>query len=692
MRNRGFVEDTDMRPPMMRRCSHWFQFGILALFLSCGTGFGQENTGNPINLDEALSEEKEDRGLSYYHYSLGKWHENRGELDWAVVEIKKAVELNEGSSELRVELASSLAQSRRIAEAIQQATEGSRLDPNNPDAYWLLAKIYNGSTSRDRSAHQKAIKQLEAMRRVAPKDPRAYRLLGEIYFKLDEIDQGIRAYETLQSLRPNRGEGYTRIAAYFAKSGKLDQAIQYYEKAIASEPDSVESLLRLALIYTQLRQDDKAVPLYRKAIELNMTDPQVKEHLGRSLLNIAEFEEAADVLGELVESSPGNLDLLTFLGRAQLGAKQTNKAIETFSRALKLNPGNLEAEFYIAIGHEEEGNYPEAAKVLEGLLEKTENPSGTYTDGLKTNREVFKQHLASVYQEMGLHGRAIDIFREMLDNNAEENTTESKARVLFLLINAYRINRQLDQALAIGRSEFGKRPEDKAIALVYARTLADSGKEKEGAKILKNLIQKDPLDVDLHINLSQIYIQAKRFSEAEEILSQAQDIAKDEKQDQQRLKFQLAALYERKKDYRRAENLFKELIEENPDNATALNYIGYMLADRGIRLHEAVEYVERALVLEPNNGAYLDSLGWAYFKLNNLEKAEQYLLQAVEIVRKDPDIHAHLGDLYYKAGEYDKAESYWNKSLENVTDSDEGKKVRNKLKKLKELLRKQKRL
>ena len=234
----------------------------------------------------------------------------------------------------------------------------------------------------------------------------------------------------------------------------------------------------------------------------------------------------------------------------------------------------------------------------------------------------------------------------MLENNTKDNTgnnAESKARVLFLLINAYRINRQLDQALAIGRVEFRKDPEDKAIALVYARTLADSGKEKDGAKILKNLIQKDPLDVDLHINLSQIYIQAKRFSEAEEILSQAQDIAKDEKQDQERLKFQLAALYERKKDYRRAENLFKELIEANPDNATALNYIGYMLADRGIRLNEAVEYVERALVLEPNNGAYLDSLGWAYFKLNDLEKAEQYLLKAVEIVRKDPDIHAHLG-------------------------------------------------
>jgi tetratricopeptide (TPR) repeat protein len=122
-----------------------------------------------------------------------------------------------------------------------------------------------------------------------------------------------------------------------------------------------------------------------------------------------------------------------------------------------------------------------------------------------------------------------------------------------------------------------------------------------------------------------------------------------------------------------------------------LNYIGYMLADRGVRLDEAVQYVEKALALEPGNGSYLDSMGWALFKLNDLKQAEKYLLQAISKVKNDAVIHDHLGDLYYKTGDFDKAQDYWNKSLATGTEADEIQKVREKVDKLKETLRKQKR-
>ena len=93
-------------------------------------------------------------------------------------------------------------------------------------------------------------------------------------------------------------------------------------------------------------------------------------------------------------------------------------------------------------------------------------------------------------------------------------------------------------------------------------------------------------------------------------------------------------MYERQKDFDRAESLFKEILKENPSNAVVLNYLGYMLADRGVRLDEAVRYVKEALAVDPRNGAYLDSLGWAYFKLNDLENAEKYLLEANELVQE----------------------------------------------------------
>jgi Tfp pilus assembly protein PilF len=200
------------------------------------------------------------------------------------------------------------------------------------------------------------------------------------------------------------------------------------------------------------------------------------------------------------------------------------------------------------------------------------------------------------------------------------------------------------------------------------------------------MLQANPSNIDIYVNLSQVYLQSRKYAEAERILQRAAD----QKIDSERVKFQLATVYERQKDYDRAETLFKGLLEENPKNATVLNYVGYMLADRGVRLDEAVRYVEQALEIEPTNGAYLDSLGWAYFKLNDLPKAEEYLLKAVEIVKNDPVMYDHLGDLYFRMGQLEKARDSWSKSAETGTEREEVEKIRDKLQNVEELLRKQK--
>ena len=94
-----------------------------------------------------------------------------------------------------------------------------------------------------------------------------------------------------------------------------------------------------------------------------------------------------------------------------------------------------------------------------------------------------------------------------------------------------------------------------------------------------------------------------------------------------------------------------------------LNYYGYMLADRGVRLEEATSMIQRAVTQEPNNGAYLDSLGWAYYKQNKLTEAEEYLRKASRAQGHDPTILGHLGDVYVKLGQNERAAIYWERSL-----------------------------
>ena len=105
------------------------------------------------------------------------------------------------------------------------------------------------------------------------------------------------------------------------------------------------------------------------------------------------------------------------------------------------------------------------------------------------------------------------------------------------------------------------------------------------------------------------------------------------------------------------------MLDVNPNNASMLNYYGYMLADRGVRLEEATSMIQRAVTQEPSNGAYLDSLGWAYYKQNKLTEAEESLRKAAERQSHDPTILGHLGRRLREAGADRSSGSYWERAL-----------------------------
>src|SRR6185369_4773587 len=152
------------------------------------------------------------------------------------------------------------------------------------------------------------------------------------------------------------------------------------------------------------------------------------------------------------------------------------------------------------------------------------------------------------------------------------------------------------------------------------------------------------------------------------------------------VQFVAGSIYERQKKYDQAEAAFRKVLVGDPRNATALNYLGYMLADRGTRLDEALGYIRRAVALDPQNGAYLDSLGWVYYKMGNYDLAEENLRRASERIGNDPTIHDHLGELYLKTGRLKLAATHWERSLEEwkktipaEVDSDDVAKVQKEL-------------
>jgi tetratricopeptide (TPR) repeat protein len=659
-----------------------FALYILGNLVRSAPGQEKPPLSKSIDLDKELASPlPEDRAKSYYYFALSKWFEEKGDLSRALTEMKNALKYNEGSAAVRIEMAALLDQMERPREAIDEAQEAARIDPGNPEPHWVLANLYLRAQARDRSGRResltRAVQELEQMCKDAPQDERAYYALGGAYLELGETEKGIQAFEKFQDLVPNVDAGYIAIARNYERSGNLDKAVEYLQKAIKNRPESSESMMMLASLYSRQNRHKEAIPIYKQILELSNDNPAVRKQLGATLVEAGEYEEAQRVLTELAKATPDDKEVRVLLGRSYLGQRQYAQSIEAFRSVLDADPEQVEAQYYLGVAYEQSGNAAEAAKVFSNMVTKAREGSEEY----KANRMVFQQHLAAAYQDLGQNDKAIALYEEMI-----KSSPDAGARLYFLLINAYRVNRQLDKAISLGKQQLAKNPDDVNIALVYARALADSGKTREGADLLAKALQANPSNVDIYVNLSQVYVQSRKYAEAEKILRRAAE----RKIDGERVKFQLATVYERQKDYDRAEELFKELLKENPRNATVLNYIGYMLADRGVRLDEAVRYVEQALEIEPANGAYLDSLGWAYFKRNDLEKAEKYLVRAVELVKNDPVMYDHLGELYFRMNQLEKARDSWSRSVEVGTEREEVDRIRDKLQYVLDLLRRQK--
>jgi Tfp pilus assembly protein PilF len=233
-----------------------------------------------------------------------------------------------------------------------------------------------------------------------------------------------------------------------------------------------------------------------------------------------------------------------------------------------------------------------------------------------------------------------------------------------MIMDTYRAAKELAKALQTSKEALAKYPADPAIRASHALLLGENEQTDEAVKILRAQLQGNGSDADreTYLNIAQVYERGRRYKDAEEA-ARAAEALPGQPRDKTMVWFLLGAIYERQKFFDKAEEQFKKVLAVDPKNAPVLNYYGYMLGDLGMRLDEAEELVQQALKEEPYNGAYLDSLGWIYFKQNKFAESEVELRKAVERESHDATIHSHLGDLFAKTGRSALAATEWEKSL-----------------------------
>ena len=581
----------------------------------------------------------------------------------AIDEYKLALQNDPGSEQLNAGLAELYFKTGHIRDAVTESQDILKRDPNNLDARKLLGRIYLRSLGDMQGGTQSsevlklAIEQYSQIVRSEPDNSDYHLLLGRLYIIDKDYVKAEGEFKAARNIQADSEEAVVNLAYLYNEEGDTKKAVE----VLQSLPDSQRSAKLYAVLgytFEQQHEFKQAINAYKHAIDLDKDNLDAQRGLANSLLGDNQIDAALEQYKQVADADPQDAQAYVRMSEIYRRQGKFSDAMVTIKKADALVQDSQEVPYNEALIDEAQGKFDEAIQVLQALLEKGAKPVATYSSAERNNRSVFLERLGSIYKEAGKNQLAIETFRKMIDLGDDSAKSGYGA-----LIDAYREDKQWNQAAAVAQEGVKALPKDRSLKLVLAGQLADNGKADEGIAMAKAELKGGPEDREVYLALSQIYGRLRRWSDAEDTLSKADGLS-DKPEDKRYDYYLRGSFLERQKKYEPAEEMFRKVLSGDPRNSGALNYLGYMLADRGVRLDEALNLIKKALQEEPQNYAYLDSLGWAYFKLGNYDMAEETLRKAMDHNSTDATVHDHMGEVYAKTGRLKLAAAQWERALE----------------------------
>lgn len=615
-----------------------------------------------------------DHASSYYHYGLAKIYEDQavanGRQDLAtqaIEQYKLALEADPDSETLENGLANLYFRLGRIREAVSAAQEQINKHPNDVDAHMLLGHVYlrslgDGQNPQSGEMLQAAIKEYETIAKLKPDDVETHLLLGQLYGLAHDSTKAEAEFKEAQKIDPNSEEVVLSIARLYSEQGDLARAAKVIE-GVPADDRSARMDFALAGIYDQLKQPKNAVKAYRAAVEDDPDNTDAKRGLAAALASSGQMDEAAKIYAQILGSDPQDAQALIREADIQRQQGHYEQALATLKKAQALVSDNVELSYNLALTYDSLGRFDDSIKTLKQLLTATLPPDGKYTDGDRSNRALFLDRLAIVEREANHTDEAVAAYKEM-----QQLGGDYQARGADGVVDAYRDAHNWKAALDAAAAAAKAMPTNHDIQLTYARQLADSGKVDEGLKLANAQLAGTPDDRDVYFTIADMNVRDKRWKDASEILDKAEALA-TKPEEKAFVAYYRGTVAERQKLYDQAEIEFRKGLQLSPDFAPIQNYLGYMLAERGQKLDEAVAMLKKAVSFDPQNGAYLDSLAWAYYKQGQYAVAEDYERKAALRMSNDPTVLDHLGEIDAKSGKLSLAIDEWQRSLAQYATS-----------------------
>lgn len=485
---------------------------------------------------------------------------------------------------------------------------------------------------------------IDALKRAIAFDPDSDKLgmtLAKAYLHNQQLAEGGDQLESLLQVHPGRGDAWELLGELRTYQERYVDAIAAYRKALELQPDNEALRLRLIAVFDQQGDVQGAIAETNTLLGLKPESLPGRLALARLQRRNQQAGDAIKTYRDLLVQRPGQLQAILELGQLLEKERQVSEAIDLYRESLRDNPELLAVYRQLARILILQERYDEALQLLERARNQRPEDVGILAriGLLYLSREDFK------------HGE--EIFRQVLE--LRPGSPEHLYSLGMALVGQHRNAEALEVFSAIAQ-ESEVYP-DAVLQRGYLER--QEGDLERGISTLEEAIDQGVGSVELYYYLSAFLGEAERFAAAGKVARAGLDAYPQEP----RLHYQLGVIYERLDDRNQALEQMEKVLEIEPRNADALNFVAYHFAEKGENLEQALVQARQALEQKQTSYIY-DTLGWVLFRMERFEEARSNLEQAIRLDGDDPLIHEHLGDVYAALALWRDAERAYRRAVE----------------------------